>query len=112
MQLDYFDPLAPDRVQEAWPQNLVRAAVLEVAQLPDRDLVLVVQFVRELKQRRGSATPRPSVAEVRAEARRLASAMESLSREQVLARFRETLEYMRAQAVAEGTAIEGDWQGD
>lgn len=112
MQLDYFDPLAPDRVQETLPQNLVREAVLEVAQLPDRDLVLVVQFVRELKRRRGSATPRPSVAEVRAEARRLAFEMASLSPEQVMAHFRETLEHIRAQAVAEGTAIEGDWQGD
>jgi hypothetical protein len=49
------------------PANLVREAVIEVAQLPDQDLLQVMQFVRELKQRQTKSARRPSVAEIRAE---------------------------------------------
>jgi hypothetical protein len=94
------------------PANLVREAVIEVAQLPDQDLLLVMQFVRKLKQRQTMSVQRPSVAEISAEAKRLAAEMGDMSREEVMAQFRATTERIRLQAIADGTAIEGDWQDD
>jgi hypothetical protein len=55
---------------------------------------------------------RSSVAEIRAEAKRLAAEMRDMSRDEVMAQFRATAERIRLQAVADGTAIEGDWQSD
>lgn len=96
----------------AFPQSLVREAVIEVAQLPDQDLLVVMQFMRELRERQTISAPRPSVSEIRAEAKRLAADMGNLSRAEVMAHFRTTTECIRAQAVTDGTAIEGDWRGD
>ena len=94
------------------PAELVRNVVIEVAQLPDQDLLLVRQFVHEIKDRRKTSVPRPTVAEVGAEAKRLAAEMSLMSRAEVMEHFRATTERIRSQAIAEGRAIEGDWQGD
>jgi hypothetical protein len=94
------------------PANLVREAVIEVAQLPDQDLLQVMQFVRELKQRQTIAARRPSVAEIRAKAKRLAAEIGDMSRAEVMAQFHATTERIRHQAIADGTAIEEDWQSN
>ncbi len=94
------------------PAELVRDVVIEVAQLPDQDLLLVRQFVHEIKDRRKTSAPRPTVADIRAEAKRLAAEMSFMSRAEVMEHFRATTERIRSQAIAEGRAIEGDWQGD
>ncbi len=93
-------------------QDLIREAVIEVAQLSEHDLRLVVQFMRELKQRQSVSVEDSSPAAIRAEAKRLAAEMGEISREEAMAQFRTTLERIRLQAIADGTAIEGDWQGD
>ena len=49
---------------------------------------------------------------MRAEARRRASAMHGVPRHQLVARFKELTEAIRSEAVAKGTAVEGDWQRD
>lgn len=92
--------------------ELVRDVVIEVAQLPDQDLLLVRQFVHEIKDRRKTSAPRPTVADIRAEAQRLAAEMSTMSRAEVMEHFRATTERIRNQAIAEGRAIEGDWRGD
>lgn len=93
--------------------NLVRQAVIEVASLPEEDLPLIVEFMSYLKQRRHAATERKlSATEVRAEARRRASALKDVPRQDLVARFKELSESIRAQAVVQGTAFEGDWQRD
>ena len=93
--------------------NLVRQAVIEVASLPEEDLPLIVEFMNYLKQRRRAATERKlSAAEIRGEARRRASALKDVPRQDLVARFKELSESIRAQAVAQGTAFEGDWQRD
>jgi hypothetical protein len=71
-----------------------------------------MQFVRKLKQRQSIAARRLSVAEIRANAKRLATEMGDMSRAEVMAQFRATTERIRLQAIADGTAIEGDWQSD
>ncbi len=99
-------------VRVALPQDLVREAIIEVAQLPDQDLRLVVQFVRELRQRQPVSVERPSVAAIRTEAKRLAAEMGDMARAEAMSQFRATIERIRLQAIADGTAIEGDWPGD
>ena len=93
--------------------NLVRQAVIEVATLPEEDLPLIVEFMSYLKQRRHAATGRKlSAAEIRAEARRRASTLKDVPRQDLVARFKELSESIRAQAMSQGTAFEGDWQRD
>ncbi len=100
------------QVQALPPQEIVRRAVIEVASLPEKDLVLVIEFVADLKQSRTGDSQRPSASEILARARQRAAEMASLPREEVFARFMAAAERIRAQAVANGTAIEGDWEGD
>ena len=84
----------------------------ELTQLSEEDLPLVVEFVEFLKQRRARPVQRLSLAETRAEARRRAALLQNVLREEIAARFRELIEEIRQEAIAQGTAIEGDWVGD
>jgi len=93
--------------------SLIRQAVVQVASLPEEDLPLVIEFVDYLRQRRLSPTERRlSAAEMRAEARRRASALKDVPRHKLVARFEELTEAIRSEAMAKGAAIEGDWQRD
>ncbi len=84
----------------------------ELTQLPEEDLPLVVEFVEFLKQRQARPVHRLSLAEMRAEAHRRAALLQNVPREEIVARFRELAEEIRQEAIAQGTAIEGDWVGD
>ena len=46
------------------------------------------------------------------EIRRRARLLRDISREQLVARFIEVGEQIRQEAIANGTAIDGDWTGD
>lgn len=91
---------------------LVRQVVSELTRLPEEDLSLVVEFVEFLKQRRAAPTQWLSPAEMRAEARRRATLLRDVPREEIVARFRELTKEIRQEAIAKGMAIEGDWIGD
>lgn len=93
-------------------QALVRQTVIEVALLPEPDLARVMDFVRHLKDERMAAERQAAAGEIGVEAEQLASEMAQLSRDEIMLRFRETLERIRIQAIANGTAIDGDWNGD
>lgn len=88
--------------------ELLREAIREVILLPDKDLVAVVEFVGSLKRDHA----RPSLAEIKAEAARLTQQLEGLSRAELFKRFNDNLEAIRANAIAQGTAIEGEWEHD
>ncbi len=90
------------------PQDLVRKAVIEVAQLPDSDLVAVMEFVARLKQQ----SRRPTVAEIKAEAQRLSAQLQNMPREELMKRFQDNLDARRADAIAKGTALEKELEGD
>ena len=92
------------------PQELLRRAVIEVASLPERDLVVVLEIVADLKQTK--AARRAQAAELVARARKRAEELKDMPREQVFAQFRAAIESIRAGVIAKGTAIEGDWEGD
>ena len=84
-----------------------------LTELPPEDLRLVVDFVEYLKERHPSASRKAvSAAGLRAEARRRASLLQDVPREQLSTRFAELTEEIRSEAIEKGTAIEGDWVGD
>lgn len=94
------------------PQDLVRWAVIEVARLPESDLLLVIEFVAGLKETRDSSSRKFSVAHIRAEAQKQAAQLGNITREELVTRFNAAAERIRAQAIARNVAIQGDWEGD
>jgi hypothetical protein len=93
------------------PQDLVRKAVIEVAQLPENELLLVIEMVGELKKQR--ARPNRQAAEqIVTHAKERAVETSHLSRAELMQQFSTVLEEIRAEAVAKGTAIEGDLESD
>lgn len=93
-------------------QSLVRQAVIEVANLPEPALRQVLAYIEVLKGQQAEAAKAAVTAAINAEAERLAATMQGRPRPEVMAEFRSVLESMRQQAVAQGTAIDGEWQGD
>jgi hypothetical protein len=93
------------------PQDLVRKAVIEVAQLQESDLLVVIEMVDNLKKQRAHPN-RESAAEILARAKSRAAEMSHLSREEVMQRFSDSLDAIRAEAIEKGIAIEGELEGD
>lgn len=92
-------------------QDLIRKAIIEVAQLPEKELLIVIETVETLKKQR-TRPNRELAAEIVACAKARASEMIHLSREEVTEKFGDTLEAIRAEAMEKGTAIEGEWESD
>ena len=96
----------------AKPQVIGQLA-LKLTNLPEEDLALVIELVDCLEEKRPEKSARSvSVKEIREEARRRARLLRDVPREQLVARFIEVGEQIRQEAIAQGTAIEGDWTGD
>jgi hypothetical protein len=53
-----------------------------------------------------------SAAEIQAEVRKRARLLRDVPRAQLVARFVEVGEQIRQEAIANGTAVNGDWAGD
>jgi hypothetical protein len=88
--------------------SLLRRTVIEIANLPDDDLVILLDIVAFLKQQRAKAT----AADIRRAARQRAMTLQNMPRGQLATQFREVGEKIRSQVVASGTAVEGDWESD
>jgi hypothetical protein len=92
---------------------LIRQAVLEVAALPVNELQLVLDYVAHLKDQREVPTAqRPLVAELRAAARQHATVLKTVPRAVVASQLGNTIERIRGQAIAQETALDGDWHDD
>jgi hypothetical protein len=91
------------------PQDLVRKAVIEVAQLPENELLIVIEMVGSLKKQRARPN-RESAAEIVTRAKVRAAETSHLSRTELMQQFGDALEAIRAEAIAKGTAIEGEWE--
>lgn len=89
-------------------QSLLRRTVVEVVNLPDDDLSIVLDVVAFLKQQRSAE----SAADIRRAARQRAAALRSMPRDQLAAQLREVGERIRGQVIANGMAVDGDWEGD
>jgi len=92
--------------------EIIGRVVVEVTHLPQEDLPLVLDFVEHLKQRQETLRRKALVAEIQAAARRRAKELESVPREQIVARFDQLIEEIRQTVIDNGTAIEGDWESD
>ena len=92
------------------PQDLVRRAVTEVVSLQDPDLLIVLEIVADLK--RAKVERRTQAAEMVALARKRAAELKGLPQAELIKRLTATLDSIRAEAIAKGTAIEGEWEGD
>ena len=93
------------------PQDLLRQAVIEVAQLRENELLVVIEMIGEIKKKRPNPK-REAALEIVERARARAAETTHLSREEIMERFSHTMEAIRAEAIEKGTAIEGELEGD
>jgi hypothetical protein len=92
-------------------QDLVRKAVIEVAQLEEKELLIVIEMVDTLKKQR--ARPNKDLAaDILAKAKARAEEVKYLSRDEAMERFGKTLDAIREDAIAKGTAIDGELESD
>ena len=89
------------------PQDLIRKAVIAVAQLQENELLVVIETVESLKKQRARPN-RESAKEIVARAKARAAETRNLPREELMKRFSDMLDAIRAQAIENGTAIEGE----
>lgn len=92
-------------------QDLVRKAVIEVAQLQDKELLIVIEMVDTLKKQRARPN-RELAAEILAKAKARAEEVKYLSRDKAMEKFGKTLDAIREDAIAKGTAIDGEVESD
>lgn len=93
------------------PQDLVRKAVIEVAQLEEKELLIVIEMVDTLKKQR--ARPNKELAaEIVAKAKARAEEVKYLSRDEAMEKFGNTLNAIREEAIAKGTAVDGEVESD
>ena len=97
--------------QSLAPQDLVRKAIVEVAQLPENELLVVIEMVDNLKRQRAHPN-RELSAKIVAQAKARAAETSHLSRDELMKHFNDTLETIRSDAITKGTAIEGELEGD
>ena len=97
--------------QSLAPQDLVRKAVVEVAQLPENELLVVIELVDTLKKQRTHPN-RELATKIVARAKARALETSHLSRPELMKSFGETIEAIRADAVTKNTAIEGELESD
>ena len=55
------------------PQDLIRKTIIEVVSLPEKEMLAVLEFVGKIKQREKDGLPKLTVAEIHAEANRIAA---------------------------------------
>ena len=89
------------------PQDLIRKAVIEVAQLSENELLLVIEMLGELKKQRTQPN-REKAVELVAQAKIRADETSNLSRVELMKQFGDVLEEIRAEAISKGTALDGD----
>ncbi len=92
-------------------EKLLRQVITSVAQLPPSDLLVVYETISDLKQKESEKSTL-TAAEILARAKARAAEMSHLSHEEVVQRFIDAMERIRADAIAKGTAIEGEWESD
>jgi hypothetical protein len=90
-------------------EKLLRQVITSVVQLPPNDLLVVYETIADLKQKE-SQKPPLTAAEILARAKAHAEEMKHLSHEEAVQRFIDAMDRIRDDAIAKGTAIEGEWE--
>ncbi len=74
-------------------------------------MTLVIELVNDLKKQRARPN-RESAAQIVVRAKQRAKDINHLPREALMKQFSETVDAIRAEAIAKGTAIEGELESD
>ncbi|MBI5291597.1 MAG: hypothetical protein HY872_06960 [Chloroflexi bacterium] len=99
----------PMNAQNLDTEKLLRQVLTSIAELPPIDLLVVYETISELRQkdRAGKIAD-----EILSRAKARAAEMSQLSHAEVVQRFIDATERIRAAAIRKGTAIEGEWESD
>ncbi|MEW5828752.1 MAG: hypothetical protein AB1846_07665 [Chloroflexota bacterium] len=92
-------------------EKLLRQVITSIAQLPPNDLLVVYETINDLKEKESEKSSL-TTDEILARAKARAVEMRNLSHEQIVQRFIDATERIRAIAIEKGTAIEGEWERD
>ncbi len=90
-------------------EKLLRQVLTSIAELPPIDLLVVYETISELRQKDKAGK---IADEILSRAKARAAEMSQLSHAEVVQRFIDATERIRAAAIRQGTAIEGEWEGD
>jgi len=93
-------------------EKLLRQVLANIAQLPPTDLLVVYETINDLKHKDELGPPPPTADEILARAKARAAEMRHLSHAEVVQRFIDATGRIRTEAIAKGTAIEREWEGD
>jgi hypothetical protein len=99
----------PMDIQHLNSEVLLRQVLTSIAELPPTDLLIVYETIGELKQKERTKHLKE---EIKARAKARAAEMSHLSHAEVVQRFIDATERIRAEAIAKGIAIEGEWERD
>lgn len=92
-------------------EKLLREVIADVAKLPPNDLLVVYETISDLKQRdKGQSVF--DTDKILARAKERASELSHLTHAEVVQRFIDATDRIRAEAIEKGTAIEGEWESD
>ena len=93
-------------------EKLLRQVITIIAELPTNDLLVVYETISELKQKDKMGQPLLTTDEILSRAKTRAAEMSHFSHAEVVQRFIDATERARVAAIANGTAIEGEWESD
>ena len=93
-------------------EKLLREVITRVAQLPANDLLVLYETISDLENKDKNGKPTFNADEILARARARASELGHLSHAEVVQRFIDATDRIRAEAIEKGTAIEGKWESD
>ncbi len=95
--------------------SMLKQVMSDILFLQNDELEIVAVLIEKIKASRPPTqkeTRRPSVALMRAEAKRRAVALGNVPRAELATRLVKVIDEIRAEAIAKGAAIEGEWKGD
>jgi hypothetical protein len=100
-------------LEDLTPEDLARRAVIEVASLPERDLLVVLEVIADLKHHMQTKVERRARdAEILTRAKQRSKELKHLPREEIMTRFNTATERIREQAIAQGTGLDEYWEND
>jgi hypothetical protein len=93
-------------------EKLLREVITDVASLPPSDLLVVYETINDLKQRDKAGHSAFNADDILARAKARVSELNHLTHAEVVQRFIDVTDRIRAKAIEKGTAIEGEWESD
>jgi hypothetical protein len=93
-------------------EKLLREVISDVAKLPPNDLLVVYETISDLKQRDKAGYSAFNADEILARAKERASELSHLTHAEIVQRFMDVTDRIRADAIEKGVAIEGEWESD